>query len=109
MTNNDAMLTKTTKVYAHHGLPLECDVYDAADYPEDAPAVLYFHPGGLVDWGRDCLAPWLVQVGSQRAHTPSHPQTHHLHNCQAVITPAQYFSASGKGRNYCSCSCPGLL
>jgi acetyl esterase/lipase len=64
MTNENAMLTKTAEVYAYHGLPLECDIYDAADYPEDAPAVLYFHPGGLVDWGRDCLAPWLVQVGS---------------------------------------------
>lgn len=43
-------------------MPIECDIYSDSDYPEDAPVFLYFHPGGLVDWGRDCLAPWLVQV-----------------------------------------------
>lgn len=57
------MLSKSTQVYANHGMPIECDIYSDSDYPEDAPAFLYFHPGGLVDWGRDCLAPWLVQVG----------------------------------------------
>ncbi|KAK7403799.1 hypothetical protein QQX98_010441 [Neonectria punicea] len=59
------MLSKSTHVYANHGMPIECDIYADSDYPEDAPAFLYFHPGGLVDWGRDCLAPWLVQVGGQ--------------------------------------------
>lgn len=56
------MLSKSTEVYADHGMPIECDIYTSSDYPKDAPVFLYFHPGGLVDWGRDCLAPWLVQV-----------------------------------------------
>lgn len=58
------MLSKTTEIYATHGLPLPCDIYAAADYPPDTPVFLYFHPGGLVDWGRDCIAPWLVQVAA---------------------------------------------
>ncbi|PNY26369.1 Uncharacterized protein TCAP_03701 [Tolypocladium capitatum] len=45
------MLTRTTRVYANHGMPLECDIYAAEDYPKDTPVFLYFHPGGLVDWG----------------------------------------------------------
>ncbi|KAH7163412.1 Alpha/Beta hydrolase protein [Dactylonectria estremocensis] len=60
------MLSKSTEVYANHGMPIECDIYSDSDYPEDAPVFLYFHPGGLVDWGRDCLAPWLVQSCRQR-------------------------------------------
>ncbi|KAH6989178.1 Alpha/Beta hydrolase protein [Ilyonectria sp. MPI-CAGE-AT-0026] len=60
------MLSKSTEVYANHGMPIECDIYTSSDYPEDAPVFLYFHPGGLVDWGRDCLAPWLVQACAQR-------------------------------------------
>lgn len=56
------MLTKTTRVYANHGMPLECDIYAAEDYPNDTPVLVYFHPGGLVDWGRDVIPPWLVQV-----------------------------------------------
>ncbi|KAF7561955.1 hypothetical protein G7046_g2178 [Stylonectria norvegica] len=47
--------------YAHHGIDIECDIYSADEYTNKKPVFLYFHPGGLVDWGRDCLAPWLVQ------------------------------------------------
>lgn len=56
------MLNKITSIYANHGMPLECDIYAQSDYPKDSPVFLYFHPGGLVDWGRDVIAPWLVQV-----------------------------------------------
>lgn len=57
------MLTKSTHVYAHHGLPLECDVY-TQDAASDTHVFLYFHPGGLTDWGREFIAPWFVQVSS---------------------------------------------
>ncbi|OAQ75272.1 endomembrane protein 70-like protein [Purpureocillium lilacinum] len=63
------MLTKTTQVYAHHGLPLECDIYtdsSSSSSRSDAPVFLYFHPGGLVNWGRDCIPPWLVQTCFKR-------------------------------------------
>ncbi|KAJ6440539.1 EKC/KEOPS complex subunit BUD32 [Purpureocillium lavendulum] len=60
------MLKKAPRVYANHGMPLECDIYDAEDYSQDAPVFLYFHPGGLVNWGRDCIPPWLVQVCYER-------------------------------------------
>lgn len=56
------MLQKITKVYAHHGLPLECDIYTVADPVPDAPVTLFFHAGALTGWGRDCVPPWLVQV-----------------------------------------------
>ena len=58
------MLTKTTEQYAYHDVPLECDIYSDDSGVKDGIAVLYFHPGGLVDWGRDCIAPWLVQVST---------------------------------------------
>ncbi|KAK5996865.1 hypothetical protein PT974_02210 [Cladobotryum mycophilum] len=60
------MVQKLTREYAHHGMSLECDIYTDNDYPEDAPVFLYFHPGGLVDWGRNVIAPWLVQSCVQR-------------------------------------------
>ena len=56
------MVQKITKEYANHGLSLKCDIYTEDDYPKDNPVFLYFHPGGLVDGNRDCIAPWLVQV-----------------------------------------------
>lgn len=57
-------LRKITYQYAHHDIPLECDVYDATNYTNDAPVFLFFHAGGLV-WGdRTCVPPWLVQVRS---------------------------------------------
>ncbi|KAL7936505.1 alpha/beta-hydrolase [Trichoderma chlorosporum] len=60
------MVQKITEEYASHGLSLKCDIYTQDDYPKDNPAFLYFHPGGLVDGNRDCIAPWLVQVCIQR-------------------------------------------
>ncbi|KAM5354303.1 hypothetical protein ACJ41O_000953 [Fusarium nematophilum] len=54
------MLSKSTHVFAHHGIPLECDVY-TRDASSDTHVFLYFHPGGLSDWGREWIAPWLVQ------------------------------------------------
>jgi len=67
-TTTAAMLTKTTQVYAYHGLPLEDDIYtdsSSSSSRSDAPVFLYFHPGGLVNWGRDCIPPWLVQVSER--------------------------------------------
>lgn len=60
------MLTKTTHTYATRGIPLECDVYDADDYPASNPVFLFFHSGGLVGGARVCLPPWLAQVCYQR-------------------------------------------
>ncbi|RMJ12907.1 hypothetical protein CDV36_007457 [Fusarium kuroshium] len=62
------MLTKSTHVYTHHGLPLECDVY-TQDAASDTHVFLYFHPGGLTDWGREFIAPWFVQACLQRKWT----------------------------------------
>jgi acetyl esterase/lipase len=57
------MSQKTTHVFANHGMPLECDVYDRQDSTaDDKPVFLFFHAGGLVGSGRDRLPPWLVQV-----------------------------------------------
>ena len=55
-------LRKITHQYAHHVIPLECDVYDAINYANDAPVFLFFHAGGLVGGSRTCVPPWLVQV-----------------------------------------------
>ncbi|KAK2730897.1 endomembrane protein 70-like protein [Colletotrichum kahawae] len=55
-------LTKTKHVFAHHTIPLECDVYSAEDYPATSPVFLYFHSGGLVTGSRSCVPPWLAQV-----------------------------------------------
>ncbi|KAJ5160599.1 uncharacterized protein N7482_007603 [Penicillium canariense] len=55
-------LRKTTHTYAHHSIQLDCDVFDAADYPIDAPVFLFFHAGGLVGGNRTCVPPWLVQT-----------------------------------------------
>lgn len=57
-------LRKITHQYAHHDIPLECDVYDAINYANDAPVFLFFHAGGLVGGNRTCVPPWLVQVRS---------------------------------------------
>jgi acetyl esterase/lipase len=57
-------LRKSTHTYAHHDVPLLCDVYDAADYPDESPVFLFFHAGGLVVGGRVFIPPWLVQVGN---------------------------------------------
>ncbi|KAI8305370.1 Lipase 2 [Colletotrichum sp. SAR11_240] len=54
-------LTKTKHVFAHHTIPLECDVYSAEDYPATSPVFLYFHSGGLVTGSRSCVPPWLAQ------------------------------------------------
>ncbi|KAF3385147.1 hypothetical protein F1880_002054 [Penicillium rolfsii] len=55
-------LRKTTHQYAHHDIPLECDVYDAINYDNDAPVFLFFHAGGLVGGNRTLVPPWLVQT-----------------------------------------------
>jgi acetyl esterase/lipase len=55
-------ITKSTHVFAVHDIPLECDVYQASDYPESSPVLLFFHSGGLVTGGRQDIPPWLVQV-----------------------------------------------
>lgn len=57
-------LRKITHQYAHYDIPLECDVYDAINYANDAPVFLFFHAGGLVGGNRTCVPPWLVQVRS---------------------------------------------
>ncbi|KAM7183662.1 Alpha/Beta hydrolase fold [Naviculisporaceae sp. PSN 640] len=56
-----ASLQKSTQVYAHHQIPLECDIYDATDYPPDTPVFLFFHSGGLVSGARSAVPPWLAQ------------------------------------------------
>ncbi|CAH0031572.1 unnamed protein product [Clonostachys rhizophaga] len=56
------MLKRSTEVYTAHTLPLECDIYATNTVPDDAPAVLFFHAGGLVNWNRQCIPPWLVQI-----------------------------------------------
>ncbi|KAB5540339.1 Alpha/Beta hydrolase protein [Coniochaeta sp. 2T2.1] len=55
-------LTKATRVFATRGIPLECDVYQAAGYPKNSPVLLFFHSGGLVAGGRQDIPPWLVQA-----------------------------------------------
>lgn len=55
-------LTKSTHIYANHQIPLECDIYEASDYPSSSPVVLFFHSGGLVFGGREDVPPWLVQA-----------------------------------------------
>ena len=55
-------LTKSTHTFATHEIPLECDVYEAPDYPTDSPVLLFFHSGGLVAGSRRNVPPWLVQV-----------------------------------------------
>ncbi|KAJ0319258.1 hypothetical protein Brms1b_003955 [Colletotrichum noveboracense] len=61
-------LTKTKHVFAHHTIPLECDVYSAEDYPATSPVFLYFHSGGLVTGSRSCVPPWLAQVSPASSH-----------------------------------------
>ncbi|EGX97201.1 pirin [Cordyceps militaris CM01] len=56
------MLEKITRVYANHGMPIECDIYTVAEPVPDAPVALFFHAGALTGWGRDCVPPWLVQA-----------------------------------------------
>lgn len=57
-----APLKRCTVTYAEHQIPLECDIYEAEDYPITSPVVLFFHSGGLVAGGRQDIPPWLVQV-----------------------------------------------
>lgn len=59
-------LQRSTKLFALHQIPLECDIYDAPDYPKDGPVFLFFHAGGLVAGLRSAIPPWLVQVCYQR-------------------------------------------
>ncbi|KAK5651896.1 hypothetical protein OQA88_11555 [Cercophora sp. LCS_1] len=63
---NPAPLKKTTHTFAIHEISLECDVYEASDYPDDSPAFLFFHSGGLVGGARIMIPPWLVQACFQR-------------------------------------------
>lgn len=60
------MLSQTTHTFANHEVPLECDVYEADDYPQSKPVFLFFHSGGLVGGARVCIPPWLAQVCYQR-------------------------------------------
>ncbi|KAK0642207.1 Alpha/Beta hydrolase protein [Cercophora newfieldiana] len=57
-----APLQKTTNVVAVHDIPIECDVYDAVDYPSTTPVFLFFHSGGLAAGARNMIPPWLVQT-----------------------------------------------
>lgn len=57
-------VTKSTHVFATHDIPLECDVYQADDYPKSSPVLLFFHSGGLTAGGRQDIPPWLVQVAN---------------------------------------------
>lgn len=63
------MLNKTTTVYAHHGIDVECDIYQAAGYAVDAPVFLFFHSGGLTNGHRAYIPPWLVQVRRSFTYT----------------------------------------
>lgn len=59
------MLTKHTVIYAaREPFPLECDIYESLDWksPNNSPAILFFHAGGMVAGARQCVPPWLVQV-----------------------------------------------
>ncbi|KAM3539054.1 hypothetical protein ARSEF1564_008019 [Beauveria bassiana] len=60
------MLEKITKVYANHGMPIECDIYTPSEPVPDAPVALFFHAGALSGWGRDCVPPWLAQTCSKQ-------------------------------------------
>ena len=64
------MLQKTTKEFANHGISLQCDIYADDDCSRNTPVFLYFHPGGLVAYGRTAVPPWLVQVYSMISSTP---------------------------------------
>ena len=66
-----APLTKSTEMYACHGIPLELDVYQASDYPRDSPVFLFFHSGGLVAGARSAVPPWLVQVRVAEQSVPA--------------------------------------
>lgn len=57
-----ASLTKSTHTFATHQIPLQCDVYEAADYPKDSPVLLFFHSGALVGGSREDVHPWMAQV-----------------------------------------------
>lgn len=63
-----APLQKSTQAFSTDSKtpPLEFDVYDASDYPNDAPVFLFFHSGGLVTGARIAVHPWLVQACYQR-------------------------------------------
>lgn len=62
MTPTNAPLEKKTVQFAHHQVPLDCDIYDAPDYPPNTPVLLFFHSGGLVGGSPSMISPWLVQV-----------------------------------------------
>jgi acetyl esterase/lipase len=59
---SQASVQKTTHTIAIHDIPIECDVYDAADYPANTPVFLFFHSGGLTAGARNMVPPWLVQI-----------------------------------------------
>jgi len=57
-----APLSKSTRVYATHEIPLECDIYETLDYPKNKPVFLFFHSGGCIGGNRVAVPPWLVQT-----------------------------------------------
>ncbi|KAK3389779.1 Alpha/Beta hydrolase protein [Podospora didyma] len=59
-------LQKATRLVAVHDVPLDCDIYEAADYPKSGPVFLFFHSGGLVVGDRSMVPPWLVQTCYKR-------------------------------------------
>ncbi|KAK0621032.1 Alpha/Beta hydrolase protein [Immersiella caudata] len=59
---SNAPIRKTNHVIAVHDISIECDVYDAADYPSNTPVFLFFHSGGLTAGARNMVPPWLVQT-----------------------------------------------
>ena len=61
-----AALHKSTHTITVHDMPLQCDVYDTPDYPNDSPVFLFFHAGGLVCGARIIMPPWLVQLCFRR-------------------------------------------
>ena len=69
-------LRKSTLTYAHNDVPLQCDIYDAADYADDSPVFLFFHAGGLVAGGRVLIPPWLMQVGKTPNCSSQAPNAH---------------------------------
>lgn len=67
-------LQKTTHVFvfAHHGIPLECDIYGASDYSNIGLLHLFSHRCGPVGGARTFIPPWIVQVGGLPQQGPEY-------------------------------------
>lgn len=102
------MLTKSTHDYANHEIALKCDIYEADSYPSSNPVFLFFHSGGLVGGGRECVPPWVVQACMQRKWTlisasyrflPQSGDSGLVQDALAAYKFAQSWKADGVGQN----------